>query len=194
MRRNPIGWAFSLLLLISGVAQAAIPDRLTWPLPGQPDETRISDYLGTWWKNSYCPGTAIKYLHTGLDLAALSGTKVYAIYGGRVTVRQVYSGSSAYNSFVTLTHGSGSSAWTSNYTHIIPLSLGSTVVAGQQIGSVAGNNPGGNHLHLTVRDRPYSNISNRGRLPRTACVYQGVLEPAYPEYFKDPSDLDWIWR
>lgn len=181
---------FTLLALIglAETAHAYIPSNLTWPLNGLPDERLITSDFGDWWQNQYCG--SYKQLHTGLDLRAAVGEPVYAIYSGKVEVVVTYAAS--YQNFVTISHGTSNNPWTGAYHHIIPANgiyAGKQVAAGTKIGTIA-SNPNGPHLHIGVRNRAYSNTANRGRLPKYACGG----DPAFPNYFVQPADLDWIWR
>ncbi len=91
----------------------------------------------------------------------------------------------AWKGWVTIEHQNSRGArYTTVYWHLSKVSVkaGQTVKRGQQIGTVA--DLGGNtHLHFGVRDAAYSNTSNRGGLPVTACTDY----PAWPESFKDPK-------
>lgn len=184
----------ALLFAFCNSAYAWIPGGLEWPLQGLPDESRITSDFGDHWQNQYCGGR--RQLHTAIDLVlndlSTGGKPVYAIWSGRVEARITYASPNTYQSFVTISHGTTSNPWTATYHHISPtVSAGQSVSYGQKIGTVVSQNPGGAHLHLGVRDRAYSNTSNRGRLP------EGIScggDPAFPSYFVQPANLDWRWR
>lgn len=172
------------------IANATIPSDLEWPLPGLPDQYRITSGFGDHWQNSYCNNK--RQLHTGLDLVNnnIGGTPVYAVWSGKVEAVVTYAKS--YNNFVTISHGTISNPWTASYHHIFPsLVSGQKVTKGQQIGTVVSANPNGAHLHISIRNRAYSNTANRGRLPETTACGG---DPYFPNYFVDPANLDWRWR
>ena len=85
--------------------------------------------------------------HKGLDLAANSGTSIFAVKGGTVT----YSGwKNGYGYFVEIDHGNGLKT---RYGHASKLcvSKGETVEAGTVIALVGSTgNSTGNHLHFEV--------------------------------------------
>ncbi len=169
--------------VISSVCMA-IPT-LEWPLPGLPDTWIITSVPGEHWQNQYCGSN--RQLHTAIDISAPIGTKVESAYAGTIAVVVIYNNNpSDERNFVTVSH----SSWTSTYHHIKPVvSYGQSVSMGQKIGEV-NNHSGGSHLHFGVRNTSYSNIANRGRLPEnTSCGG----DPAYPEYFLDPSNLNYYW-
>ncbi|OGH67740.1 MAG: hypothetical protein A3J66_00830 [Candidatus Magasanikbacteria bacterium RIFCSPHIGHO2_02_FULL_47_14] len=99
----------------------------------------------------------------------------------------------SWKNFVTISHGTKRNPWTATYHHIKPTStlrVGQTVTSGKKIGTVVASNPNGAHLHIGIRDKAYSNTANRGRLPeRVACGG----DPAFPDGFVNPADLDWDW-
>lgn len=87
-------------------------------------------------------------VHTGVDLAAPTGTVTGAVGPGVITYVG-YDG--PYGNKVVVTHDDGTETW---YAHLstITVALGQEVVAGQQIGTVgATGNVTGPHLHLEVR-------------------------------------------
>ncbi len=86
--------------------------------------------------------------HTGVDLAAPTGTPVAAVGAGTVT----HAGDAgAYGLKVEITHADGSQTW---YAHLsrVGVEEGAAVQAGTPIGSVgATGNVTGPHLHLELR-------------------------------------------
>ena len=87
-------------------------------------------------------------VHTGVDLAAPTGT-VTGTVGAGVVSFVGYDG--PYGNKVVVTHADGTETW---YAHLdsITVELGQEVAAGQQIGTVgATGNVTGPHLHLEVR-------------------------------------------
>ncbi len=115
-----------------------------WPAPASHYLTsyfgwRIHPVYGTW-----------KY-HSGIDIAASSGTNVLAAASGTVILSQKYGG---YGQCIIIDHGGGI---TSLYGHMIigsqKVSVGDTVQAGQVIGLVGSSGvSSGPHLHFEVRE------------------------------------------
>lgn len=94
--------------------------------------------------------------HTGVDLAASSGTPIYASKSGTVVTAQYWDGHStggmqSYGNMVQIDHGDGSSTL---YAHCskICVSKGQKVSQGQVIGYVGTTgNSTGNHLHFEMK-------------------------------------------
>lgn len=98
--------------------------------------------------NSYTITRGYSGWHTGIDLAAPSGTPVGAANGGRV----IFAGwnSFGYGYTVVLAHG----PFTTLYGHLssINVSCGQDVAPGQIIGGVGSTgNSSGDHLHFEIR-------------------------------------------
>ncbi|MCQ6563592.1 murein hydrolase activator EnvC family protein [Paenibacillus mendelii] len=96
------------------------------------------------------PISGKKKLHAGIDMAAPSGTPIYAAEGGTVLVAQWWNG---YGNCVIIDHGNG--LWTI-YGHIrnngIKVEKGETVKRGQKIAEVGSTGQStGPHLHFEVR-------------------------------------------
>jgi murein DD-endopeptidase MepM/ murein hydrolase activator NlpD len=92
-----------------------------------------------------CPGG---HFHSGVDLAAASGTPVLAVLAGSAHVVRSALG---FGLHVILDHGGG---LTTLYGHLSTLLVaeGDTVVAGDRIGDVGSTgNSTGPHLHFEVR-------------------------------------------
>jgi murein DD-endopeptidase MepM/ murein hydrolase activator NlpD len=85
--------------------------------------------------------------HSGLDMAAPTGTPIYAADGGIVS----FAGSSgSYGNYITINHGNG---MTTSYGHCNSINVrsGQTVAKGQQIGTVGSTGRStGPHLHFEV--------------------------------------------
>jgi len=115
--------------------------RFTWPTPGY---TRITSDYG--WRIH--PILKKRKLHTGVDIAAPSGTSVLA--GDKGTV--IYAGSlGAYGNTVVVDHGGGIS---SMYCHLSSIQAreGQGVAKGQKVGRVGSTGwSTGPHLHFEVR-------------------------------------------
>lgn len=96
-------------------------------------------------------------LHAGIDVAAPTGTPIYAAKGGVVVLAGWEGG---YGNTVILSHGGG---MTTRYAHqsAIAVSRGQTVAAGERLGSMGSTgNSTGPHLHFEVRinDQPQNPI------------------------------------
>ncbi len=93
------------------------------------------------------PVTGKYKLHTGVDLRATTGTKVYAANGGTVTTSGY---SSAWGNYIIINHGGG---YTTLYAHLSRrnVSKGATVKQGDVIG-LSGNTgySTGPHLHFEI--------------------------------------------
>ena len=108
---------------------------------------------GTFWTNPLPNGTYTRGFyagHSGIDLAAATGTPIRAANGGPI----LYAGwnSWGYGNTVVIGHGPFSTL----YGHMSSLAVkcGSRVAAGQVIGSVGSTgNSSGPHLHFEIRYR-----------------------------------------
>lgn len=86
--------------------------------------------------------------HTGLDIAAPSGTNILAVADGTVKFCQ-YNGS--YGNLVKIDHGNGLETWYA-HTSKMYVKVGQTVKAGETIAAVGSTgNSTGAHLHLEIR-------------------------------------------
>ena len=86
--------------------------------------------------------------HTGLDIAASSGTPIKVIADGTVTFAK-YSGS--YGNLVKVSHGNGVETWYA-HTSKMYVTVGQEVKAGDVIAAVGSTgNSTGAHLHLEIR-------------------------------------------
>jgi len=128
--------------LAAAQAKSFIGGAWLWPLSG--DHTTITCKYGyrthpvTGKKNS---------LHTGTDIRAASGTKIYASNGGKV-VTSVYN--SAYGNYVIIDHGGG---YMTLYAHMKSLGVaeGTVVNRGDVIGYVGSTGYStGPHLHFEI--------------------------------------------
>ena len=92
-----------------------------------------------------CPGG---HWHSGIDLAAPTGTPVYATQSG---VAQVVRSASGYGLHVVIDHGGGLSSMYGHLSSVAVLS-GEYVDAGQVVGAVGSSgNSTGPHLHFEIR-------------------------------------------
>ena len=90
------------------------------------------------------------HYHSGIDIAAGSGSPIYASCKGTIAYRGWYSG---YGNCIDIRHEGG---WVTRYAHqsafASGLGVGSSVVRGQVIGYVGSTgNSTGPHLHFEVR-------------------------------------------
>ena len=90
--------------------------------------------------------------HSGLDLAAPTGTAIYAAASGTVVYAATSTGGySGYGKLIKIDHGNGVQTWYAHCSSIL-VSSGQTVTAGQQIGKVGSTGYAtGPHLHFEVR-------------------------------------------
>lgn len=87
----------------------------------------------------------------GVDMAAPSGSPIYAAAGGTVIVSRVGGWNGGYGNYVVIDHGNGVQTL---YAHMSTddVSVGETVSRGQKIGSVGNTGQStGYHLHFEVR-------------------------------------------
>ena len=106
-------------------------------------ESRVSSEFGY----RICPYHG-RELHSGLDMAASSGTAIRAALAGTVTKSYF---SSSYGNYTVIDHGNG---MTTAYAHQSArlVKVGDVVTAGQVIGKVGSTgNSTGPHLHFEVR-------------------------------------------
>lgn len=116
------------------------PGVLAWPVSGRlssPYGYRIHPIYGT------------KRLHTGIDIAASSGTPIAAAGSGKVILAKVFGG---YGNAVVIDHGGG---LTTLYAHQsrMAVSVGQAVGRGETIGYVGSTgNSTGAHLHFETAE------------------------------------------
>lgn len=86
--------------------------------------------------------------HTGLDIAAKTGTAIKAVAGGTITCAS-YTGS--YGNLVKIDHGNGVETWY-GHTSKMYVKVGQKVSAGEVIAAVGSTgNSTGPHLHFEIR-------------------------------------------
>ena len=89
-----------------------------------------------------------KSTHTGLDIAATTGTPIKVVADGTVTFA---SRNGAYGNLVKVNHGNGVETWYA-HTSKMYVTVGQSVKAGDVIAAVGSTgNSTGPHLHLEVR-------------------------------------------
>lgn len=128
--------------LQSGGSQVPIGTGIySWPAPGY---SKITDDYGM----RYHPILKTRKLHTGIDIAAPSGSSIHAADGGKV----IFAGwMGAYGQAVVIDHGAGMSTLYAHQSTIL-VSNGQSVTKGQVIGKVGSTGwSTGAHLHFEVR-------------------------------------------
>jgi murein DD-endopeptidase MepM/ murein hydrolase activator NlpD len=134
--------------------------------PGQSGSCgRVSPGGGAYWTNPLPSGTWVRGFyagHSGIDLAAPTGTPIYAANSGNV----LFAGVSrwGYGNLVVLEHGAYISTL---YGHMSAISVGcgQFVAAGQVVGLVGSTgNSSGPHLHFEIRsgDNPTDPTATAG--------------------------------
>ena len=87
--------------------------------------------------------------HTGIDLPAKSGTKIFAVNDGTVVLAKYYGG---YGNCVMVNHGGGIVTLYAHMKSTPPVKVGQKVKAGDVVGYVGTTGSStGNHLHFEVR-------------------------------------------
>lgn len=122
-----------------------------WPLPLNSTNLVVTCEFGM----RTHPITGVYKLHTGIDLRAYTGTKVYAAKAGTVITSAK---STAYGNYIVINHGGGEATL---YAHLNKrqVAVGDKVKAGQQIG-LSGNTGYSTapHLHFEIIvDGEYTN-------------------------------------
>lgn len=163
----PAIFLISLSTLINPAAQASClptasgsaPSARTF-VPAIPESARVVFPLppGTFVRTSgfgirVHPVTGERKLHTGVDVAASSGTPILAAADGRVAFAGPMSG---YGHLILIEHTVGGQRVATGYAHMyaegLHVSVGDTVTAGQHIADVGTDGYStGPHLHFEVR-------------------------------------------
>ncbi len=108
---------------------------------------------GTFWTNPLPTGTYVRGFyagHSGIDIAAPTGTPIYAANGGPI----LYAGRNSwgYGNTVVIAHGQFSTLY--GHMNLIAVRCGQSVASGQIIGYVGSTgNSSGPHLHFEIRYR-----------------------------------------
>ena len=128
------------------IAQVPSESGYLWPLPG--GYNLITSFAG----GRVHPVTGKYGNHSGVDISAPGGTKIYAAMSGVVIHAAKGTGSSwSYGNYVIVAHSNGTNTL---YAHMsrIGCSKGQTVKQGDVIGYVGSTGRStGNHLHFEVR-------------------------------------------
>ena len=115
-----------------------------WPLPGI---YKLSSLFGA----RKDPFTGKASNHTGTDIPAASGTKIYSAQGGVVTTVGKNKNHS-YGYYVIISHGNGISTLYAHMKNVASVKEGETVKKGQLIGYVGSTGRStGPHLHFEFR-------------------------------------------
>lgn len=151
---------------------------LSWPL----ENIRITQNFGGSQFAKSNPHIYGRPFHPGTDFAAPIGTKVGAVYNGKVIGTgntDAYPGCYAWGKWVLIQHTNG---LTSLYAHLsgISVNVGQEVVTGQNIG-LTGNSgvTTGPHLHLTVYASQGVKVGKYGdyKPGGTGCAATGATGP-----------------
>ena len=150
---------------------------LTWPVPGY----SVGSSEGAKFGMRLHPIKQEMVMHNGIDIPAPSGTPIYAPLGGVVVVNACQAGGAG--NYITIDHGNGLGTV---YMHMLeksPLSIGSVVAVGQQIGRIGTTGAStGNHLHFEVHE----NFSGATGTPVDPLGYTYV-ELEIPEIPEEPE-------
>jgi murein DD-endopeptidase MepM/ murein hydrolase activator NlpD len=109
--------------------------RFPWPCEG-----RITSGFGMRWGR----------MHKGVDIANLSGTPIYSVADGVVTVAKTDPG--GFGFYIVIDHGRGiSTLYAHMYPSTVKVQVGQQVKKGQLIAEIGSNGHStGSHLHFEV--------------------------------------------
>ncbi|MCC9621608.1 peptidoglycan DD-metalloendopeptidase family protein [Thalassospira sp. MA62] len=125
--------------------EAMAPDRFLMPAEG-----RLSQGFGS------ASGQFGYTFHNGLDIAAKTGTPVYAAEAGKVTK---VSSSGPYGNHIQIEHNVDGQKWTTVYAHLhkVDVKTGQSVRQGESIGQIGNTgNSSGPHLHFEIHKGDYN--------------------------------------
>ena len=125
--------------------EAMAPDRFLMPAEG-----RLSQGFGS------ASGQFGYIFHNGLDIAAKTGTPVYAAEAGKVTK---VSSSGPYGNHIQIEHNVDGQKWTTVYAHLhkVDVKTGQSVRQGEPIGQIGNTgNSSGPHLHFEIHKGDYN--------------------------------------
>ena len=125
--------------------EAMAPDRFLMPAEG-----RLSQGFGS------ASGQFGYTFHNGLDIAAKTGTPVYAAEAGKVTK---VSSSGPYGNHIQIEHNVDGQKWTTVYAHLhkVDVKTGQSVRQGEPIGQIGNTgNSSGPHLHFEIYKGDYN--------------------------------------
>lgn len=149
---------------------------LFWPLKSS--SKRITQKYGDIWS-----ANKLKK-HTGVDIAATPGDRVYAAADGVITKIGALDTTGAWAKYAVLEHDTKD--YCTSYLHIDPkVVVGQKLKAGDLVGLVA--NIVGPHCHFNVWKGLHDNtLTQRGALP---IVFVAGGDPIFPNSFIDPTTL-----
>lgn len=125
--------------------EAMAPDRFLMPAEG-----RLSQGFGS------ASGQFGYTFHNGLDIAAKTGTPIYAAEAGKVTK---VSSSGPYGNHIQIEHNVDGQKWTTVYAHLhkVDVKTGQSVRQGEPIGQIGNTgNSSGPHLHFEIHKGDYN--------------------------------------
>lgn len=126
----------------AGIGSGTVVDGITWLMPCS--HSGITSPFGYRWH----PVDGDWRMHNGVDLAAPSGTPIYATRSGYVTVSAYQAGGAG--NYIALSHGDGFGSIYMHMTHYV-VYAGEYVSAGQVIGYVGSTGGStGPHLHFGI--------------------------------------------
>lgn len=156
--------------------------KFIWPL--EKSYKRITTpFSETWIKNS-------KKNHTGIDIAAPIGEKVFTVADGVVKKIGYLDVKKEMAQYIGVEHRLGN--YCSAYLHITPtVKTGDEIKAGDVIGNIAQLIKMGAHLHFNVWKGTYNNpITHRGALPKIEYTSE-FTDPVFPSNFIDPMSINY---
>jgi hypothetical protein len=175
---------------LTGIFGAASYTTLACPLAS----CAVGGYaFGVDWDCSACSLCGGKYKkHTGDDLRASAGTKVYAAEAGNIKL--TYSLGQGWGNGMLIEHTDvNGNKYVTQYLHVNPLPGLTKVTRLQQIATVA--DISGPHLHFGVWNSSYATLAQRGALPSTSaivppattcCDSSNHCDGAFPQSFVNP--------
>lgn len=121
--------------------------RLLWPVPGHD----VGSGSGSKFGMRLHPIKKVMKMHNGIDIPAPGGTSIKAAADGEVTVNAYQAGGAG--NYIKIKHGQGLETVYMHMQSKSPLSVGTKVTSGQEVGKV-GTTGGstGNHLHFEVHE------------------------------------------
>ena len=121
--------------------------RLLWPVPGHD----VGSGAGSKFGMRLHPIKKVMKMHNGIDIPAPGGTSIKAAADGEITVNSYQAGGAG--NYIKIKHAQGLETVYMHMQSKSPLSVGTKVTSGQEVGKV-GTTGGstGNHLHFEVHE------------------------------------------
>ena len=131
----------------SGSSGGTGTSRLLWPVPGHD----VGSGAGSKFGMRLHPIKKVMKMHNGIDIPAPGGTSIKAAADGEVTVNAYQAGGAG--NYIKIKHAQGLETVYMHMQSKSPLSVGTKVTSGQEVGKV-GTTGGstGNHLHFEVHE------------------------------------------